>query len=112
MARSPHGLSTVSQRAPAVCWLCARPLGQRIEWHHPRPKSRGGRQNVPVRRIAMRRRGCPAAEGWHALRRASASVPKARPMRQKLLRRHGASGIRAVETLDRARVQFSALAAA
>jgi hypothetical protein len=24
------------------CWLCARPLGRRVEWHHPVPKSCGG----------------------------------------------------------------------
>ncbi|WHO39714.1 HNH endonuclease [Sphingobium sp. AP49] len=36
------------------CWLCARPLGTRTEWHHPVPKSRGGRQMVPVHPICHR----------------------------------------------------------
>lgn len=34
-----------------VCWLCSRPLGKRIEWHHPVPKSRGGRDTVPLHPI-------------------------------------------------------------
>lgn len=36
------------------CWPCRRPLGRRIEWHHPRPKSRGGRETVPVHPICHR----------------------------------------------------------
>ena len=36
------------------CWLCERPLGRRVEWHHPRPKSRGGRATVPVHPICHR----------------------------------------------------------
>jgi hypothetical protein len=38
----------------ASCWLCARPLGRRVEWHHPRPKSRGGRETVPIHPICHR----------------------------------------------------------
>jgi len=37
-----------------VCWLCARPLGRRVEWHHPVPKSRGGRATVPLHPICHR----------------------------------------------------------
>jgi len=37
-----------------VCWLCARPLGRRVEWHHPLPKSRGGRAIVPLHPICHR----------------------------------------------------------
>lgn len=33
------------------CWLCARPLGRRTEWHHPVPKSHKGREVVPVHPI-------------------------------------------------------------
>ncbi|MCI5078002.1 HNH endonuclease [Oricola sp.] len=33
------------------CWLCGRQLGPRVEWHHPVPKSRGGRDTVPVHPI-------------------------------------------------------------
>lgn len=36
------------------CWLCERPLGVRIELHHPVPKSRGGRGTVPVHPICHR----------------------------------------------------------
>ncbi|WP_028055829.1 HNH endonuclease [Sphingobium bisphenolivorans] len=37
-----------------ACWLCGRTLGRRIEWHHPVPKSRGGRDTVPVHPICHR----------------------------------------------------------
>lgn len=36
------------------CWLCERPLGRRIEHHHPVPRSRGGRETVPVHPICHR----------------------------------------------------------
>jgi len=36
------------------CWLCERPIGARVEWHHPVPKSRGGRETVPVHPICHR----------------------------------------------------------
>jgi hypothetical protein len=34
--------------------LCGRPLGHRVEWHHPVPKCRGGRETVPVHPICHR----------------------------------------------------------
>ncbi|WP_132385203.1 HNH endonuclease [Novosphingobium sp. PhB165] len=37
-----------------TCWLCGRPLGWRIEWHHPVPRSRGGRVTVPLHPICHR----------------------------------------------------------
>lgn len=37
-----------------TCWLCDRPLGRRVEWHHPLPKSRGGRVTVPLHPICHR----------------------------------------------------------
>lgn len=41
-------------QAPAVpCWLCGRPTGQTIVWHHPVPKSRGGRDVVPMHSICQ-----------------------------------------------------------
>lgn len=43
-----------AEAASATCWLCARPLGARIEWHHAVPKSRGGRIVVPVHPICHR----------------------------------------------------------
>lgn len=36
------------------CWLCIRPLGARVEWHHPVPKSRGGREKVAIHPICHR----------------------------------------------------------
>ena len=36
------------------CWLWSRPLGARVEYHHPVPKSRGGRETVPVHPICHR----------------------------------------------------------
>jgi hypothetical protein len=36
------------------CWLCSRPLGRRTEYHHPMPKSRGGRDTVPIHPICHR----------------------------------------------------------
>lgn len=38
----------------AICFLCERPLGRRVEWHHPVPKSRGGRDTAPVHPICHR----------------------------------------------------------
>lgn len=35
------------------CWLCARPTGKTIIWHHPVPKSRGGRDVVPMHPICQ-----------------------------------------------------------
>jgi len=37
-----------------TCWLCSRTLARRIEWHHPLPKSRGGRITVPLHPICHR----------------------------------------------------------
>ena len=37
-----------------TCWLCSRPLGRRVERHHPVPKSRGGRETVPIHPICHR----------------------------------------------------------
>ena len=36
------------------CWLCHRPLGARVEWHHSVPKSKGGRETVPLHPICHR----------------------------------------------------------
>ncbi len=35
------------------CWLCGRPLGETTVWHHPVPKSRGGRDVVPMHPICQ-----------------------------------------------------------
>lgn len=39
---------------PQRCALCLRPLGRRVEWHHPVPKSEGGRDTVPLHPICHR----------------------------------------------------------
>ena len=44
--------SVESEQPP--CFLCGRPLGRRVEWHHPVPKSRGGADTVPVHPICHR----------------------------------------------------------
>ena len=36
------------------CWLCSRPLGSVTEYHHPVPKSRGGRETVAIHPICHR----------------------------------------------------------
>lgn len=40
--------------APAIpCWLCGRPTGKVLIWHHPVPKSRGGTEVVPMHPICQ-----------------------------------------------------------
>jgi hypothetical protein len=39
--------------AVTLCWLCGRPVGKTIVWHHPVPKSRGGREVVPMHGICQ-----------------------------------------------------------
>ena len=36
------------------CWLCRRALGRRVQRHHMRPKSCGGRETAPVHPICHR----------------------------------------------------------
>ena len=38
---------------PPPCWLCGRTTGQTVVWHHPVPKSRGGRDVVPMHPICQ-----------------------------------------------------------
>lgn len=35
------------------CWLCGRPTGKTVVLHHPVPKSRGGRDVVPMHPICQ-----------------------------------------------------------
>jgi hypothetical protein len=44
----------VSEEEAPSCFLCGRPLGTRAERHHPVPKSRGGRETVPVHPVCHR----------------------------------------------------------
>jgi hypothetical protein len=39
--------------AAEPCWLCRRPIGKTTVWHHPVPKSRGGRDVVPMHPICQ-----------------------------------------------------------
>jgi len=39
---------------PECCWLCARPLGRKREWHHPIPRTKGGRDTVALHPICHR----------------------------------------------------------
>ena len=52
----PYGDAAREEAAPATvppCWLCGRPTGKTIVWHHPVPKSRGGRDVVPMHPICQ-----------------------------------------------------------
>lgn len=40
--------------APPSCWLCGRPLGLRVELHHPVPRAKGGRAVVRLHPICHR----------------------------------------------------------
>ncbi len=42
------------ERVDLTCFLCSRPIGERVQWHHAVPKSRGGRETVPVHPICHR----------------------------------------------------------
>lgn len=44
----------MSRERPEHCWLCGRELGRKLEWHHPVPKSRGGRETVALHPICHR----------------------------------------------------------
>lgn len=52
----PYGDLHREEEAPVPvvsCWLCGRPTGKIIVWHHPVPKSRGGRDVVPMHSICQ-----------------------------------------------------------
>lgn len=54
----PYGETHHEDEAPATvvaCWLCAWPTGKTIVWHHPVPKSRGGRDVVPMHLICQQK---------------------------------------------------------
>ncbi|MXO73415.1 hypothetical protein [Alteraurantiacibacter buctensis] len=36
-----------------ICWLCGRVTGETVVWHHPIPKSRGGRETVPMHPVCQ-----------------------------------------------------------
>lgn len=49
-------LPSEEETAAAVvpCWLCGRPIGETTVWHHPIPKSRGGRDVVPMHPVCQK----------------------------------------------------------
>jgi len=52
----PYEKPDSRDEAPAsvvLCWLCGRPTGKTIVWHHPVPKSRGGTDVVPMHAICQ-----------------------------------------------------------
>lgn len=52
----PYDDPSDEEETPVVvvpCWLCGRPTGATIVWHHPVPKSRGGRDVVPMHPICQ-----------------------------------------------------------
>src|SRR4051812_34598130 len=52
----PYGAEDREDETPpeaVSCWLCGRPTGTTIVWHHPVPKSRGGRDTVPMHGICQ-----------------------------------------------------------
>lgn len=51
MSAPAEGAQEARALAPLVCWLCARPLGRIVQWHHPVPKSKKGKIKVPVHPI-------------------------------------------------------------
>ena len=44
----------MSEGSHDCCWLCERPLGRRVQWHHTVPKAKKGRETVPVHPICHR----------------------------------------------------------
>lgn len=52
----PYGDARHDAEQPEMvppCWLCSRPTGKTIVWHHPIPKSRGGRDVVPMHPVCQ-----------------------------------------------------------
>ena len=53
---NPYGDLHQEEEASATvapCWLCGRPTGKTVVWHHPVPKSRGGRDVVSMHPICQ-----------------------------------------------------------
>ncbi len=47
-------MASLAARSELTCFLCERPIGSRLQWHHVVPKSRGGRETAPVHPICHR----------------------------------------------------------
>lgn len=64
---------------PEPCWLCGRPLGARVQGHHPIPKAKGGRETVPVHPICHRAIHANLSNGQLARIGADVDVLRAEP---------------------------------
>jgi len=54
-AEAGRGLTGGAVKGDAAsCWLCERPLGRRVQWHHLVPKAKGGRETVALHPICHR----------------------------------------------------------
>lgn len=69
-----------------TCWLCQRPLGRRTEWHHPVPKSRGGRVTEPVHPICHRTLHATFSNAELARKGSEAAVLRTEPEIAKFVR--------------------------
>jgi len=79
-SKSPEPSSDEEGDTPAlICFLCGRPLGTTIEWHHPVPKSRGGRERVPIHPICHRTIHATFSNSELARTYASADALRAHP---------------------------------
>jgi hypothetical protein len=47
-------MAAPGSRAALTCFLCLRAIGTKVEWHHPVPRSRGGRHTEPIHPICHR----------------------------------------------------------
>ncbi|AKH42003.1 hypothetical protein FHS61_002464 [Altererythrobacter atlanticus] len=47
-------VAPLTGEADKACWLCGRPLGRRVQWHHTVPKAKKGRETVAVHPICHR----------------------------------------------------------
>lgn len=74
------------QLAVRSCALCDRPLGVKVEWHHPVPKSEGGRETVPVHPICHRIIHATFSNGELARGFADFAVLRAHPEMVRFLR--------------------------
>ncbi len=43
--------AAATEEDAVTCWLCMRPMGEIVEWHHPIPKSRRGKEKFQIHPI-------------------------------------------------------------
>ncbi len=76
----------IERAAPLSCALCDRPLGVKVEWHHPVPKSEGGCETVPVHPICHRTIHATFSNAELARGFADLTVLRAQPEMARFLR--------------------------